>query len=97
VALIEQHESQNLADPGDGAQAVEGVRTVFLGGLDNRPLEVREQAVVVPNQRKLHLDALLDGRIREALGHAGSVRLVGQLLADLRQVILAVGLLDMGQ
>jgi hypothetical protein len=76
---------------------VEGLRIVGLCGLDHRPLEVSEQAVVVANQRQIHLDTLLDGEIRKALGDAGSVRLVGELLANLRQVILAVGLLDMSQ
>jgi hypothetical protein len=72
------------------------VRLVCLSGLDNIPLEVRQQAVVVPNQRELHLDARLGGGIRKALSHAGAVRLVGQLLAELRPVILAVRRLDIG-
>jgi hypothetical protein len=37
----------------------------------------------VANQREISPDALLDGGIRQAFGHAVAVRLVGQLRADL--------------
>jgi hypothetical protein len=36
-------------------------------------------------------------RLGKALGYAISVGFVGEVLADLGQVILAVGMLDMGQ
>jgi hypothetical protein len=81
--FVEQHEGQDLADPWDRAQALEGLHIVLFGGLHDRPLKVREQAVVVVDQREVHLDALLDGGIRKALRHTNSVRFVGQLLADL--------------
>jgi hypothetical protein len=48
---------------------------VGLGRLDNGQLQVRKQTVVVANEREIHLDALLDGRIRKSFGHAVPVGL----------------------
>jgi hypothetical protein len=70
---------------------------VWLGRGAAGPLEVAEPAVVVVEQREGHLPALLDGRRRKAFGHAVPVRLVGELLAEVGSVILAMRLLDKGQ
>jgi hypothetical protein len=66
------------------------------GGLDAIQLQVGEQTVVMVNQREVHCDALLDGWIGKAIGHAVPVRRVGQLLATLGQIRLAVRLVDIG-
>jgi hypothetical protein len=97
VDLIQPHECAELADPWDRAQAVEGLRLMRLGRPHEIPLEVSQQAVISVDQCEVQVDALLDGRLRKAFGHAIAVRFVGQLLADLGQVILAVRLLEMGQ
>ena len=97
VDLIAQHQGQDFADPWDGAQAVEDLRIMRCCGLDERQLQVGQQVVVGIDQREVDLNALLDGRLGEALRHAGSVRLVCELLADRREVVLTIGILDMGQ
>jgi hypothetical protein len=51
----------------------------------------------VVNQGKVDFDTLLHGGIGKPLSDAVAVRFRGDLLADLGQVILAVGVLDMGQ
>jgi hypothetical protein len=68
-----------------------------FGRLDETELQIGQQAVVVADQGEVHLHAFLDCRIRKPFSHAASVRLISQLLADLRQVVLPVGILDMGQ
>jgi hypothetical protein len=97
VELIQPHHGPDRADPRDRAPAGEGLRLVFLCRLDDRELEGSEPVVVVATQREIHLDTLVHGGIHKALGHTDSVRLVGELLATLRPVILAVGMLDMSQ
>ena len=64
-------------------------------GLDERQLQVGQPGVVGMDQREVDRKALLDGRLREALRHAGSVRLVCELLADRREVVLTSGMLAM--
>jgi hypothetical protein len=97
VELVAQHKRQALADPGDGAQTVEGLRIMHLGGLDAIQSQVGQQAVVSVAPCAVHLDPLRDGRRGKARSHAGSARLVGEFLAELREVGLTVGLLDRSQ
>jgi hypothetical protein len=48
----------------------------------------------VVDEGQVHFDALVHRGLGEALGHPITMGLVGDLLADLGKVILAVGVLD---
>ena len=69
---------------------------MLFGGVDHRSRQVGEQVVVVIDQREVDLEALLHGRIGKALGYALPVGLVGEFFADLGEVVLAVGILNVG-
>ncbi len=69
----------------------------MLGGFDDGEFNVAQQLIVVGDEREIHFDALLHRRIGKALGDPVSVGFVGDLFADGREVILAVGILNMGQ
>jgi hypothetical protein len=94
--VIEQHEAENLADTGRGLQQIQGISVMVFGGLDDGMLQIGKQLVVVGDQRQVDLNAFLHGAIGKALGDPITIRFVGDLLAELRQVVLAVGVLDMG-
>jgi hypothetical protein len=94
---IQQHEGQDLADPRERAQAVERLCLMRLGRRDKSQLQGGAQAVVRVDQREVHRDALLDGWIGKPFSHAVSVALVGQSLADFREVVLAVRIVGMSQ
>src|SRR5262252_9372337 len=49
------------------------------------------------HQLKIDLDASLYARITEALGYSLAVGFISDFLADLREIVLAVGVLHMGQ
>ena len=93
----EQDKGQDLAAPGDRAETLEDLGVVRLGRLDERELEFSAQRVVGPEQREIHFDAFPDGGLGAPFCHPLSVGVRGDFLADLGQVILTVGLLDMGQ
>jgi hypothetical protein len=95
--LGEQHQAEELAHPWHRAQPGEGVGVRRFGGIAKGHLRVAEPAVVVLDQREIAGDALLPGWIRQALGHARSVGLVGELRAELGPVLVAVGRWDMRQ
>jgi hypothetical protein len=95
--FIEQHQTQDLADPRHRAQQVQRVRIMLLGRFEHGQFHVTEEVVVVANQGEIHVDALLHGRIGKPFGNPGAIGFVPELFADLGQVILAVRLLDMGQ
>jgi hypothetical protein len=92
--LVEPHQTQNLADAGDGLPPVEGLCLVLLGRLDKSQLHVVEQLIVGVNQGEIDFDMLLHGGIKAPFRHAIPIRLVGQLLPELGQVVLAVRMLD---
>ncbi len=95
--FIQQHQASDLADPRDRAQQVERVGVVRLGRCEDGQLHVAQPLVGVANQRAVDCDALVHRGIGKPLADAGAVGLIGNLLANRGQVVLAVGLLDMGE
>jgi hypothetical protein len=53
--------------------------------------------VVGAEQREVHFNALLDSRAGKAFGHSALVGLIRELLVDLREIVLAVDILNMRQ
>jgi hypothetical protein len=94
---IQEHETENLANARDGLEQVQGVGIMLFGRGDNGQFQVPQQLVIIVNQGEVDLDAFLDGGIGKPLGDPSAIRLVRDLFADLGQVVLAVGLLDMRQ
>src|SRR5262249_16790603 len=93
VDLVEQDQGQDLADAGHGAQAVEGLRVIDLGGAGPGQLQCAGLGVVGVEQGQVDLDVLLDAGVGEAAGEVQLVTVlgVGELLGQGRQVVLAVG------
>jgi hypothetical protein len=95
--LVEQEQTQNFANAGNRLEPVEGLGIVLLCCPEDRQLDVAQQPIIVVNQRKIDFDAFLYRGIREPLGDSLAVGFLRNLFADLGQVILAVGILDMGE
>jgi hypothetical protein len=70
---------------------------VLLGWFEDGEFHVTEPLVVVAYQRESAFDVLLHRRLRKPLGAAGAVGVVGDLLANLREVLLTRGRLDVRQ
>jgi len=94
MALIHQHEAQDLADPRHRLEQGYGLGIGLLGRFDDVSLQGAEELGVVGDQREGHLHAFLDRRIGAPLRDASAVGFVGQLFPDLGQVILAMRILD---
>ena len=97
VERLQQHEAQECPDAGHRLEQIQGVGVVLLRRFDEVPLEIAEPRVIVPKPRQVHFHALLPGGISAALGDTVAVRLVGQRLPNRGPVVLAVGVLDMGE
>src|SRR5262249_18102985 len=95
--LVKNRQGQDLTDARNRTQQVEGVVILLFGLAGDEEFELVEQAVIEVDQRQVRRDAGLNGRIGEALGHPATIGSVSDLLADLRQVVLTVGVLDMNQ
>jgi hypothetical protein len=97
MPLVEQHQTQNFADAGDRLEPVEALRIRLLRCREDRSLAGMEESIRVGKQSTVAFDTFVHGGIREPLGPPLTVGFIGNLFADLRQVIRAVGLLDMGE
>jgi hypothetical protein len=94
--FIEQHEAEDVANARDGLQQVEGIGIMLLGGFEDREFEVLEQGILIGDQVQIDRDGFLHGRRIKALGDPVAVGCVGDVLADLGEVILAVGIVPVG-
>ena len=97
VDLIEDDQGQYLTDAGHRAKPVESMGIMLFSGSHDIQLQIGEQLVVVIHQLKIDLDAPLHAGITEALGDSFAVGFISDFLADLGQIVLAVGVLDVGQ
>ena len=95
--VIEPHEAEKLADARHGWQQREGVGVVVPGGLEEAEFDVAKERIVRGDERQIDLDALVHGGIGTAFGNAVTVGLGGDLCAHGREVLLALGMLHMGQ
>ena len=68
---------------------------VVFGGFEDIEFQVFEQCIVIGDEGQIDRDGLLHGCFLKALGDTLAVGLVGDLLADLGQVVLCVGILHM--
>jgi len=94
---IQEHATADLAKARDGLAQIQGGGVMRLGRRDHGQRQIPAQRILVLNQGQGDGDALLPGGIRTPLRHPGTVGLVGDLLADLGQMVLTVRLRAMRQ
>jgi hypothetical protein len=97
LECIENPAGPELPHPWDGLEPGAGSGLIRGGALDDRPLQTAQQLVVVGDQRQVTCDALVYGRVGQARGHAIAGGSVGAVLAELGQVLRAVGQLAISQ
>ena len=97
VDFIEYDESEDLADAWHGVQQVQGIRVVRLGAAHDVGLELGELLVVDIDERDIERDAFAYAGVGEALSQVDSVGLAGDFLAEGLEIVLAVGVLDVGE
>jgi hypothetical protein len=94
--LLQTHQRQNLPDAGHGLSAGEGLDLVRLSCTGDLEFPLAQQLVIVSAEGHLHRDRLAHAGLGEVLLHPFAVGFGGQLLADHREVVLAVGILHVG-
>ena len=61
------------------------------------PFDFRQLLVVKLNQADIQFNTFADTGVTESLGDTVTVECITKILFNLRQVVLAVGVVDMGQ
>ena len=94
--LVEQDQAQHLADARQRLQQVIRLGIVDLGVLDQVLLEFGDGRLILVDQCGVGTDGELGGLVGKAIGQVAVVGMPGQLAFEGRQVVLAVGVGDVG-
>jgi len=97
VDLVEEDEAEDLPHPRDASEQVPAVDIVAFSLFLDIAFEAAEQAIVEVEEIEIDLDAFAYGGIGEVIGDSLPVRLEGDLFPELGEVVLAVGVLDVGE
>jgi hypothetical protein len=97
LARVAQHTAEDLADAGHRVQEIQGLGIRVLGGGDEGKFPVATQLIGRPDERESDVEACLPRRIGNALGAPVAIGFVGDLVAEGREGILAVGVLARGE
>ena len=95
--LIEDDQTEDLSYSGKTPKQIEVSDIMPFGLFDDIEFQIIEQAVIEFHKLEIDLDAFLDGRVGEMTGDAYPIRLDGQFFFKFGEIVLAVGVLDMGQ
>jgi hypothetical protein len=95
--VVEEHQTQDVADARHSAEQGQRVGIVVVRRTPHGQLDVPQPRVVVANEGQGHCHPLLDCRVRQACGNPVAVGFVSARLADLRQIVRAIGLLEVRQ
>jgi hypothetical protein len=97
IDFIAPHEAEHLADAGDGLLQIPSVSVMMCGGFDDGAFHVTQQSIIVADACQIDCKTFLHRGIGTALSNPVTVGCIGNLLTNGRQVILAVGMLHVGQ
>ena len=97
VDFVEDDEGEDLSDAVDSLQEHEVLGIMLTGEPEDVAFQDPDEEVVVVDQFEVHLDRLSHDGVFELFGHTLTVDVVGDLASEGRQVVLAVGVLDVGQ
>ncbi len=95
--LIEDRGRQDLADAVDAPEKIVAVDIVHLHRPVDISFQILDDQVEVVEELKIRLHTLADRREREVIGDSFPIFLPVQPSPDRREVILAVGVLDVGE
>ena len=95
--VVEQHEAEDRPDAGHRVEQIQGLGVLVLGGCADGAFDVTPQRIVGGDERKIDCNTFLDRWIGTALGDPVTVGFGGALCANGGPVLLAVGMVDVGE
>jgi hypothetical protein len=95
--FVEHHAAEERAKAGHGVQQRQRVGVRVLGGFEEGECDLAKQRLGIVEARELDCEPLGPSRSSKARGAPLTGGFIGHLLAERRQMILAGGLLDVGQ
>ncbi len=92
--LVQNDQRENLPDSGHGLQPGECLHVMRFGGTRNRAFHLAEQFVIVIDEGDIHFNGLAHTGVREVFLYSLAMGFVRQLLADLGEIGLTTGSVD---
>jgi hypothetical protein len=97
IDFVEPHAAENLADAGYGLPQIQRVSVMLFGGFDEGAFHVTKPIIIVTDACQIDVNTFVHCGVGTALGTPVTVGCIGNLLTNGRQVILAGGLVHVGQ
>jgi hypothetical protein len=97
VDLVEDRQGEDLSDPWDAPQELEGVRVVVPSLADYREFERADDQLEVVDEREIGGYAVSDADVLEVLSQPIAIGAVRDALARTLQVVLVMGHLDVSE
>lgn len=95
--FVEQDETEDFSNTWHRLSEVQRLGIVLFGCFEHKEFEIAEHLVILGEQCEGACHSFLASWSIEPLGDAVPIGFIGDLLADLGPVVLAVGMLDMRQ
>lgn len=97
VDLVEDREGKDFPDAVHGSQEMEGGGIVQSGRAEDIVFQGAEETIVMADEIEIEFDAAPDAGIDELLSYSLTVDFVGDVLAELGKIALAVSVLDVSE
>src|SRR6266851_4603239 len=94
--LIQNDQRENLPDPWHRLEASKGLHVVGFGTARNVEFDFPQELVIVIDEGDIDFNGLPYAGIGEVLFHSLAIRLVRQLLPNLGQIVLTIGIVNVG-
>ena len=96
VDFVEDHQGEDFSDAGDGAKQVNGYRIMLWNECVDLSFDREDLRVKGVHECGIHPDGGTDHRIGETVFDTGAIRAAVDALFKRGQVVLSIGVLDVG-
>jgi hypothetical protein len=95
--LIEDDQAEDSSDAGDGSDAEIRICIMNLGDERYFVFQAGKELIIIVQQLEVKFNAFSYALIRESFGYPFSVGFIGDFLSYVWQIVLVIGILDMGK
>jgi hypothetical protein len=95
--FIEEDQGEDSSDSRDGSDAEVGIWIMSFGDQGDFMFQTGKELIIIVQKFEVKFNVLSDAFIGESFSHPLSICFIGDFLFNVWEVVLVVGILDMGQ
>jgi len=96
VNFVEDHQGEDFPDPGDSAKQVNGYGIMFGNVCIDLSFDSEDLRVKAAHESAVHPDSGTDHGVGESVFYTAAIAAAVNALFERRQVVLSIGVLDVG-